>query len=117
LNEEQRVFLDAKLETLSKLQPGILKLRTRLLHVGGIQMVAPGSPDPDLDAILSRGSLQDYASVLVKSDENSCHRNISAMWLQNKLLAIGTGYALSEDGLWRQHTWGVGEVCIVKRRY
>ena len=23
------------------------------------------------------------------------------------MVAIATGYALSDDGLWRQHTWGI----------
>jgi hypothetical protein len=29
--------------------------------------------------------------------------------VQGEVPAIGTGYALSEDGLWRQHSWGLRE--------
>ncbi len=38
-----------------------------------------------------------------------CHQNVSTVWQSKvpKLIAVGTGYALSEDGLWRQHSWGV----------
>jgi hypothetical protein len=39
----------------------------------------------------------------------TCHANISSLWKRRlrDIVAIGTGYALSADGLWRQHSWGV----------
>ncbi len=38
-----------------------------------------------------------------------CHRNVARVWVSRQpgIVGIGTGYALSEDGLWRQHSWGV----------
>ena len=30
------------------------------------------------------------------------------------LIGIGTGYALSVDGLWRQHSWGVARDLIIE---
>ena len=38
-----------------------------------------------------------------------CHQNIAAVWRKGRrgLVGVATGYALSNDGLWRQHTWGV----------
>lgn len=39
----------------------------------------------------------------------ACHENVSWLWTAQKreIVAIGTGYALSGDGLWRQHSWGI----------
>jgi len=35
-----------------------------------------------------------------------CHANSGFLWDANRdKLELCTGYALSEDGLWRQHSW------------
>jgi hypothetical protein len=46
----------------------------------------------------------------------ACHLNSSRLWLERKLgvVAIGTGFALSDDGLWRRHSWGIGRDCLVE---
>ncbi len=46
----------------------------------------------------------------------ACHRNVSRLWRRKRsgLIGIGTGYALSSDGLWRQHSWGMGRLGIVE---
>ncbi len=45
-----------------------------------------------------------------------CHANVSFLWEESvdfpqedpvHACAIATGYALSVDGLWRQHSWGI----------
>lgn len=39
---------------------------------------------------------------------SQCHRNSCELWMNNRKqfqVNIATGYALSSDGLWRQHTW------------
>jgi len=38
---------------------------------------------------------------------SECHGNASRIWLDGRVAMIGTGYALSGDGLWRQHSWGL----------
>jgi hypothetical protein len=40
---------------------------------------------------------------------NECHSNSARMWESGRAAALATGYALSEDGLWRQHTWALTE--------
>ena len=49
--------------------------------------------------------------ALKKMKSSHCHQNVSAAWKSkrslHRIIAIGTGYALSPDGLWRQHSWGV----------
>jgi hypothetical protein len=41
------------------------------------------------------------------SSGGDCHGNVATLWIDGAIDAIGTGYALHE-GLWRQHSWGVG---------
>ncbi len=40
---------------------------------------------------------------------NGCHQNVASLWKSPKrgIIGVATGYALSEDGLWRQHSWGL----------
>jgi hypothetical protein len=49
-------------------------------------------------------------------ERSACHENVAQLWVTKSsgLTAIGTGYALSEDGLWRQHSWGVRRDGIVE---
>jgi hypothetical protein len=76
--------------------------RTLLSH-GGSLVVPPGIPEPDLDALRASGSVFGPACRVLGGDDGECHRNVAILWID----AIGTGYALSDDGLWRQHSWGV----------
>jgi hypothetical protein len=41
-------------------------------------------------------------------ESSSCHRNVVSVWKRKEFEIIGlaTDYALSEDGLWRQHVGG-----------
>lgn len=56
---------------------------------------------------------------------SQCHRNVAKLWVKKPraLSAIGTGYAPSDDGLWRQHSWGsradgkVVEPTVVRVKY
>ncbi len=43
---------------------------------------------------------------IMKGDPGECHRNSSLIWKRNKnSIRLVTGYALSDDGMWRQHSW------------
>lgn len=82
-------------------------LKNLLLDVGGRGFCNPWMDEPHIDPLLSRG-------MFWKGDEayfnygapNRCHSNASCAWMQNReRVVIATGYALSDDGLWRQHSW------------
>jgi hypothetical protein len=48
----------------------------------------------------------DECVELVSGKLHTCHSNVAHYWDENReRLAIATGYALSKDGLWRQHSW------------
>jgi len=38
---------------------------------------------------------------------SACHENAMAWWRRNQDGAVMTGYALSTDGIWRPHSWGL----------
>lgn len=90
-------------------------LINRLLELGGHEVCIPGK-EPDANTLLERGQLWYGDHILLqKGEPNECHRNSAYLWDQNKnctldgpyrrQVALATGYALSQDGMWRQHSW------------
>src|SRR4051794_38435785 len=53
--------------------------------------------------------VDDRRPRLQEDGSERVHRNLGKLWMavRRKLSAIGSGYALSDDGLWRQHSWGL----------
>ena len=90
-------------------QPAITSLRAKLFGIAGNQI----SPQlcPFVSEIASHGVLVELPVKLRQMDGNCCHHNVASLWEQRKkrsrLKALATGYALSEDGMWRWHTWGI----------
>ncbi|RZT77219.1 hypothetical protein EV382_0365 [Micromonospora violae] len=78
-----------------------------LLSFGGSLVVPPARPDFDLEELLASGSAFGSAVQCVQGDAGKCHRNVAVCWIDGAIESIGTGYALSADELWRQHSWGV----------
>ena len=85
-----------------------LFLHKVLLHIGGTETVFPDMEE-DMHNILCGGTL--YAgknAKLMKGRPSQCHANACELWLANRAdndVSIATGYALSADGYWRQHSW------------
>jgi hypothetical protein len=109
MTPEQKRFLSRRFRDASEVQPELKRLKLLLLRFGGELLVAPPKPDPDIPGLLESGFLISGTVVLKQMMRSSCHQNISALWSMPKrqIIGIATGYALSEDGLWRQHTWGL----------
>jgi len=85
-----------------------MELIKKLLSFGGYEACVEYQ-DADAKNLLERGQLWygDHA-ILIKGAPNQCHRNACNLWLGNCTtheVAVATGYALSNDGLWRQHSW------------
>ena len=86
----------------------MLELRDKLLSFGGQEVCLP-CYEQDLVNILDRGQLWlgDRLNFM-KGLPSQCHLNSARCWDANRSRAVlCTGYALSEDGLWRQHSWCV----------
>ena len=101
----QREFLEIKRLEHLQMYPWFIRLEQRLLSIGG-EMVVPRR-EPDQDKILSWGRLWNGDKVRVVSGVPcNCHGNVAGLWRKNpKRYRIATGWALSDDGLWRQHSW------------
>lgn len=84
----------------------ILVLRDKLLSLGGDEACMPALEE-DIEKILSRGQLWYGDRLLFMEGQRShCHSNSAYLWDANrKNTCIATGYALTNDGMWRQHSW------------
>lgn len=109
MTEERIHFLRERLSQSAAANPAILELREKLLSFGGIELVVTNNVDPDLKELLERGQLLRAAAQLHQMNTSACHENVAHLWYSNPglLRYIGTGYALTRDGLWRQHSWGI----------
>lgn len=94
----------------------MFELRDKILAFGGKEVCMP-TYEEDYDAIMQRGQfLYGDKARLKKMLPNCCHQNAARLWRANKkVLYIGTGYALSDDGMWRAHSWAV-QPCSVSWR-
>ena len=107
--------LKERMEALIKDDPRYAELEKRLLALGG-QAVVP-VPEVDLGKLLTRGQLWPTAGLIHKHGyPHQCHANTAALWFVN--LSTGfeiiTGWALCDDDLWRQYTWGWHQGHIVQ---
>jgi hypothetical protein len=66
-------------------------------------------PDDQIGEVLDRGRYFPGRRARIEQGVMSaCHTNVSVLFfLTGGTVRIATGYALSADGLWRQHSWGV----------
>lgn len=84
-------------------------LRDKLLSFAGEEAVMPDM-DEDIGDILAYGQLWNgWSNTRIKKGQPChCHQNSADLYYANRdkeNLTVATGYALSEDGLWRQHSW------------
>jgi hypothetical protein len=105
----QKKFLQERLRTAVAGQPDLKRLKPLLLRLGGEFLVAPPKPDSDILALADAGFVMAGPITLKIMRSSMCHQNIAAAWKSRRfgIVGIGTGYALSSDGLWRQHSWGL----------
>lgn len=84
----------------------LFDLRQKLLDFAGEAVCFPGYEE-DLDNILNYGQFWIGNNIkLMRGEPSQYHANSCNLWEQNKdITRICTGYALSEDGMWRQHSW------------
>jgi hypothetical protein len=109
MTPEQKEFLTRRFRVAAKAQPDLRRLRSILLRMGGTFLVPPPKPDGDVAALLEPGFVTSGPITLKIMKCSSCHENVAVLWKRRQagIIAIATGYALSEDELWRQHSWGI----------
>lgn len=109
MTEMQRRLLDRRFREAAGQQPDLEMLRGLLLGLGGTHLVAPPGPDAALPVLIDGGFVMAGPVVPRTMREGRCHRNVAEIWTEERheLVGIGTGYSLSDDGLWRRHSWGL----------
>lgn len=90
---------DASLEMLKK----------HLLKIGGWSVCLPHI-EKEAKRIVEKGIRFAGRAKMMRGEPCQCHSNSANLWNENKdKVQICTGYALTKDGMWRQHSW-----CVVK---
>lgn len=89
----------------------MLRLRDRLLSINGESVCLPDIEE-DYDNIMTYGQIWigQKKIQMMRGTPCQCHRNACELYLANRnfkdgILRIATGYALSKDSMWRQHSW------------
>ncbi len=101
LDDRRKYFL-SKNKSFKKLEDLLLS------HLGSIRMIYtpnPVNPTKILKGQFINGNL---FQVPPKGIPSMCHQLSYMLWKKNNW-AIWTGYALSDDGLWREHSWSQNE--------
>jgi hypothetical protein len=107
VSAEKREWLRTRHSDHLAAQPRLAELRERLIALAGGEACF-ADREPDLEAILERGQVFSGRCRLIRGERNQCHANAGKLWENSRgqlPIAIVTGYALSDDGLWRQHSW------------
>jgi hypothetical protein len=80
-------------------------LEAKLLAIGGTGVVWQDH-EPHLALLVASGRLFEESVTLKKGRKSQCHTNAAGMWSRDvDYNQLATGYALNDDGLWRQHSW------------
>jgi len=112
--QRQRRFFEDRVVQQDLEHPGYAaawsEFSSTVLRNGGALVVPPRAPDPMIGMLGEQATLVVPAEVVHRTGEQSeCHANVAALWRSGEVVAIGTGYALSRDSLWREHSWGWDE--------
>jgi hypothetical protein len=120
---DHKIFLSKRLREFSKGQPELLELRRILLKLGGEELIPPPDHDPVTNFLIDFGIV--FAGpIVLKQSGRQRGGALGRIWIRRLygIVGIGIGYALEEDGLWREHTFGVLregilETIAPKRKY
>src|ERR1700730_793061 len=90
--------------------PVLEVLRTRLLAVGGVEVVISPREDQwaarakESEQLLEHGECLDGKSaILVPGEPNECGPNTMRLLWNGEIASFVCGWALSDDGRWRDH--------------
>lgn len=82
----------------------LFPLEHKLLTYGGARMIYRF--ESDLAELLKSGRIFNEAVEFFPGEAGNCHHNSANLWNENRAeRTIATGYALSKDNMWRQHSW------------
>jgi hypothetical protein len=115
LDKDRIEFFASRRERVVDLFPTYGELRSKLLGIGGLEVVLPrydelSEPQRSRQRYETGRIIQDgqtWPGDEARSEpmeESSCHVNTAILFKRGGG-SIASGFALSEDGLWREHSW------------
>ncbi len=111
MTPHQKKMFAQRLKEFDAQMPGYRRafrtLEKRIVEHGGEAVVVPPWPCDALPMLLDGGDVMSGPIQLQMGQRSACHDNVNKRWAQGRIHAIGTGFGLSDDGLWREHSWGV----------
>ncbi len=104
---QEQYLRELKRAAFAKL-PALAELERRLLAEGGLRACL-FQRELHVDQLLERGRIFPGGGAQFRRGKPStCHRNAARLFCSTEgAVRIASGYALSEDDVWRQHSWGV----------
>jgi hypothetical protein len=109
LSQQQKEFFKPKTQKAFQEQPYLKKLHRRLLEIDGAAVVLWSGTNSEeiVSRLLSLGQTDSGQNAVLRLGKASeCHENSFAIHQQDPArYEVRTGYALSEDGIWRPHSW------------
>jgi len=104
---QEKKFTQDTLFAANSNQPGVETLKQKLIAHAGAAAVMPVF-EADLENLLSRRCIfiNGGNHRMGEGEACKCHGNAAALWDQDaERYDIYTGYGMSDDGVWRQHSW------------
>ena len=102
----ERHYWWARKEHENGIDPMLYELREKILSFGG-DAVCMSVYKNDAEALMTCGQVwPGYGAVMMPGEACRCHKN-SFTLAAEKGYRLCTGYALSDDGMWREHSWCV----------
>lgn len=98
-----------------KFREELKPLEEKLLSIGGEKIVP--KEEIHLTELLNDGSVinNKKCKKIEGGIPSQCHENSAIIYEENSnITAIGTGWALSDDRLWRQHSWAMQNDTIIE---
>jgi hypothetical protein len=114
MNKDRRNQLKIRWQKARIAYPVLEVLRTRLLAVGGVELVI--SPREDQWAVqaeesrmlLQHGQCADGSSaILLPGEPRGCHAKTVDLLCKGEIASFVSGWALPDDGGWLEHSWGL----------
>ena len=93
--------------------PELKPLQDKLLLLGGDWVAL--EPECDAEAFLNKGRLFKGRITFKRMASHNYHGNCAQLWINKPdTYKIATGWALSNDGIWRQHSWLLKRNAIIE---
>ena len=112
LTPHQKKMFGDRLATLDAALPGYRKAFRHLEKqmtdiIPNTAVVVTPWPCEFLPDLIEEGCLHEGKVRMTYGRPSRCHDNVMQQWRSKRFSAIGTGFGLSADGLWREHSWGL----------